>query len=234
MAGVEDYAHPVGLSHEALAQWGKPAPLGPARVGRAVAQLVVLEVDRTHHPHAHVVEGLHQRQVAAKRIAILHRDEDEALAPPGDVQGLVRGESQLEFLRMGGDHLVDLDAPDDGRVAGAQVAVRAALALRRVDGEEAAIDAALHHARIVDLGSVNSHVVPIHDAPARPAEVGRGVEVGVEDDQALVQGAVGLADGGGLGQGRQGGPGKKDREGEGAKSQRGLRAGTKGEALAPI
>src|SRR5436853_235763 len=60
-------------------------------------------------------------------------------------------------------------------------------ALRRVDGEEAAFESALHHARIVDLREIGLVGVSLHDVPARARKMGRHVEVRVEADEPIVQ-----------------------------------------------
>ncbi len=102
---------------------------------------------------------------------------------------------------VAGDHLVDLGGADQGLVAGQDPALRGGRQGAGVDGEEAAIEAALDHTRIVDLAAVHLHVVAVHDAVAGTPEAGRDVEVAVEDDHRLVQGH-------GLGR-HPGGPGRR-------------------------
>jgi hypothetical protein len=82
-----------------------------------------------------------------------------------------------------------------GEVAGLAIALGGQGALGGVDHEEPAIQAAGVHARQVDLGAVGLDLVPVDHAPALAGEVLGRVEVGVEGQDLLVQGPVGLGDG---------------------------------------
>ena len=179
-------------------------------VGGAVGHVVVGEVDGRHHPHAHVVEGLHQRQVAGDRRAVLHADVDEALAALADGLGLVGLGGQGEDVVVLGDHLVDHHGPQQGMVARGDIALLGVGALRGEHHEETAVDAAVDHARIVDLAAVLDLVAGA-DVEAGVRLVRRGVEVGVQHDQVLMQDPGLRLHLGGLSQDRRG-AGEQNRE----------------------
>ena len=144
-------------------------------------------MDRSNHPHAKIVEGLHQRQIARYGRAVLHAHEDKALLAGQDAGGVIRLQRQFELRVVARDHFPDLRSPNQSVIPGCGVACRSARALGCKDDKEAAVDTPLNHPRKVDLAIVQKGVVPVQYAPARPGEVGGGVEMGVEHHRRFVR-----------------------------------------------
>jgi hypothetical protein len=92
-------------------------------------------------------------------------------------------------------HLADLHRALDAEIARGDIPGGRARAGRRVDREEPAIHPALHHARVIDLIAIRIGDVPVHDAPAGAAEIGRGVEMRVQHDQLFMDRARRVGDG---------------------------------------
>ena len=67
------------------------------------------------------------------------------------------------------------------------IACLVALALRRIDHPEAAIEAALLHPRQIHLGEFAILIVTLKDVPSRAMEIGRRIEVRIQDDGAFMQ-----------------------------------------------
>ncbi len=83
-------------------------------------------------------------------------------------------------------HLVDLRRTYQAEGARFVVTGLRAWPLRRVDGEEAAVDTAVDHARQVDLTAVLLDRMAVGDVPARPGEQRRGVHVGIQNDGGIM------------------------------------------------
>ncbi len=206
MAGVEHDAQPVGLGHEFRAPGRQPAPF--RLVCGAVAQVVGQEVDRSGHPQAERIEGLQQADVAGHWGPVLHADEHEALLGRQDLRHVVGLERDGELGGVLGHHFVDFDGAHQGVVPSLGVAFRASRALRREQGEEAAVHPTVDHARQVHLASVHGIGMPVEDVPAGQVEQGGGVEVCVQHHRVTVgdgPGRRGLGLGGGQGRRRGGG-----------------------------
>jgi hypothetical protein len=96
----------------------------------------------------------------------------------------------------------DFGGAQQGGIARCHLAFRRQRPLRGVDGEEAAVQSAFHHAGIIDLGEIGFVGMAPHHVPAGPRQADRCVEMGVQADQPLVQGApTGLCRGRQTGQG---------------------------------
>ena len=204
VAGVDQDAEPVHLGHPLPAERRQAVPA--RRVGGAVAELVVAEVDRPGEPDAEPVEGGEQGQILAERPAILHADEREMLARAGQAQGIVGGHSEADPAAILAEHAADRGGADQSRVARRAIAFGGQRALRRVDDEKAAIEAAFVHPRQIDLAAVLAMLVAHAEIPLAVVPALRDVEMGVDHDHALVRGAVGRAQFGPL---RRGGNGEE-------------------------
>ncbi len=136
------------------------------RVGRTVGKLVMREMGKARHPHPHVVEGLDKRDILAQRIGVLDRHIDDALARRGDRGGVLRLQRELEIGGVGGHHVADRQAAQDREVARLAEPLDRQRSLPRIDRPEAAIQAALLHARQIDLGIVAMDAMFLVDRPA--------------------------------------------------------------------
>src|SRR5580692_2781264 len=83
-------------------------------------------------------------------------------------------------------HFTDLERADKAEGARLVVAVLGARTLRCEDGEEAAIDTAIDHARQVDLAAILLDRVAVGDVPAGPGEQRRRIHMSIEDDGGLM------------------------------------------------
>ena len=195
MRKIDDQAEPVRFGDQGPALVAESVEFGAARIGRGIGEVVVGRMDQAEHAQAQVIVGAEQARVARQWRRVLHADVDDALAGLLDACRIVRAQGDLEAVGIGGDHLADLDQPLQSEVARRPVAGRRALALRRVDHPKAAIESALDHARIVDLGEVRIEAVAVADAPVGAREQHRRVEMGIEHDRTVVQGRGALLEG---------------------------------------
>jgi hypothetical protein len=140
----------------------------------------------SHHPHAQRIERLQKGEVMSQGITIFDAHVHDALAARGDGGGVLGTQSKLEVLVVLCNHLVDSHRGLERGVSGARLACRCSRSLGGVDGPKASVEAAAHHARIVDLREVVSKVVALHDVPSGTPEVDWSVEVCVERQELLV------------------------------------------------
>jgi hypothetical protein len=138
------------------------------------------------HPHAEAVEGLKQRQIGAERPAILDADVSEALAIAPRLLALFRGGHQRDLVALRAEHTMDFDGPQQRLAARIGIAGGRQIALSGVDHEEAAIQAALLHARQIDLAVILGKMVQLTEVPAG-VEARRRVEMGVHHQHLVVQ-----------------------------------------------
>ena len=179
---------PVHVLEQLLAQRTKPAITRLLRrVGRTVGKLVMREMGKAHHPHAHVVEGLEQADILTQRIGIFDRHIDDPLARRRDRRGVLRLQCQREIGRVRRHHLADRHAPHQREIARLGKPLDRQRPLPRIDGPETAIQPALLHARQIDLGIVAMHAMFLVDRPVRQVERRGRVEMAVERQQLLMQ-----------------------------------------------
>ena len=186
VAGVEHNAQAVGLCHKGLAGRRQTAPLD--LVGCGIGEVVILEMHWPHHAYTKRIEGAHQADVASHWRAVFHAEEHKALLGRQDRGHVIGLERDGELRAVLGDHLMDLSGADQAEITSFGISHRAARTLGRKDGEEPTIDAALDHARQVDLTAVDLVVMAIKDVPAGLMEQGGGVVVSIEHDGVAVGG----------------------------------------------
>ena len=129
-----------------FAQRRQPAPF--LLVGGGIAELVVEEMHRPRHAHAQFVKAAQQGHIVAQDAGILDRLENDDLPLGGDARRIFRPGRPVRIGR-------DAPPPSRGsrRRAGRRRRACALMpsgvsgACGRVDGEEAALQPAFHHAR---------------------------------------------------------------------------------------
>ena len=137
VAEVDEHAEPVHLVNDRPAEGVDPVPLGV--VGRAVGELVVLEMRERHVARAEIVELSQRCEASSDLVAALDPDQRSDLARLVDANDIIGGERELEVVGIGFDDPLDgvdlLERVADRVVAGD---VR-----RDVDRPELRADAAL-------------------------------------------------------------------------------------------
>ena len=121
--------------------------------------------------------------------------ENDALALGGNARRIFRHKGQFEFVGMRRHHFADFRGAQKGGVAHRQHAGIGHGRLRRVDRPETAIQPAFEHPRQINLREIFLIAVTLHDVPAGTRQAGRGIKMGVEADQLLMQRHGGFADG---------------------------------------
>ena len=147
MRHVDQHPQPVHLRNHVAAEGAQAAP---ARLGRGagVADLVAAGVRQGHIGDTHAVEHPQKGQVFLDRSAVLHAHENGNQAVTGIAAGLRgrRGQGRLVGVLL--HDVIDLGDQFE-RPAGRPVGRKG---VRRVDGEEGAVDAPLLHPREIDMG----------------------------------------------------------------------------------
>src|SRR6185369_1854920 len=91
--------------------------------------------------------------------------EGEMLALAGQAQGIVWGQGEADPAAILAKHATDRGRADQSGVARGAIAFRGQRALRRVDDEKTAIEAAFVHPRQVDLAAILIVAMPHAEIP---------------------------------------------------------------------
>ena len=157
---------------------------GAGRIGGA-AELVVAEMGDGDVPRAalgpHGDRFGHLLGGGAQRIAVLDPDQGDQLALRIQRLDLVGGGGQSDRIRVGAQHPKDAAILLLGGLDSLGVAFLSQLALRRVNNEEAGIEAAYAHRRQIDLRPVDHARIEQGGAVARA-----DVDVAVDGQEPIV------------------------------------------------
>ncbi|MNV49833.1 hypothetical protein D3C71_1418030 [compost metagenome] len=174
------------LVDQRLAGRAQALPFGALGIGGRIGELVVGKMHRAQQAQPGQVIEAQQRGIIDQRAGVLHADVDHALAGGLDARGIGGGQRELEGVRVRGEHLADFHQPQQPRIAIMHMRGLAAVALVGIDREEAAVERAFDHARVIHLRQ-RVAVVPLLDVETVAVEVGRRVQVAVQRQQAMLQ-----------------------------------------------
>lgn len=87
---------------------------------------------------------------------------------------------------MRGEHLANADQPFQPVIPGRALARLIARALRRVDDPEPAIQPSCLHAREIHLRQLAFVAMVVGNAPSRPSQVRRRIQMGIEHQRTLM------------------------------------------------